>query len=76
MADIYLFPERVCLSLLSGGKWSACFCFEVACEMICPVRSEELHLLMAAHVFFFVVVVKWCVLQHSGFVRLKESKMC
>lgn len=47
------FPECVCLSLLSGGKWSVWFSFEVACEMICPIRSEELHLLMAAHVFFF-----------------------
>lgn len=47
IAVIYLF--QVCLSLLSGGKWSVWFSFEVASEMICPIRSEELHLLMAAH---------------------------
>lgn len=49
LSQLFIYFKRVCLSLLSGGKWSVWFSFEVAPEMICPIRSEELHLLMAAH---------------------------
>lgn len=45
---IYLF-QPVCLSLLSGWKWSVWFSFEVPAEVIRPICSEELHSLMDAH---------------------------